>query len=163
VTPGVLVAGVGNVLFGDDGFGVEVVHRLRQHPLPEGVMVADYGIRSLHLAFALLDAPSLLVLVDTMGRGGTPGSLYLIDPEHPDAASVASRPDPHGMDLGRVFELVAHMGGRLPRTRIVGCEPADLSHKLELSAPMLEAIPSAIDMIQQLIRSEGRTHEQVQS
>ena len=52
----ILIAGIGNVFLGDDGFGVEVVKRLAERELPEGVEVVDFGIRGLDLAYAL-DGP----------------------------------------------------------------------------------------------------------
>ena len=50
-----LVAGIGNIFLSDDGFGVEVANRLAGRPLPDGVRVADFGIRGVHLAYELLD------------------------------------------------------------------------------------------------------------
>ena len=61
----VLVAGIGNVFLGDDGFGVEVVGRLDAGSLPDSVDVADYGIRGVHLAYELLDGRyDTVILVD---------------------------------------------------------------------------------------------------
>ena len=51
----ILIAGIGNIFFGDDAFGVEVARRLAQRPLAEQVDVRDFGIRGLDLANALLD------------------------------------------------------------------------------------------------------------
>ena len=50
-----LVAGIGNIFLGDDGFGCEVVKRLAERELPEGVEVRDFGIRGMDLAYALMD------------------------------------------------------------------------------------------------------------
>src|SRR2546430_16670733 len=76
----VLVAGIGNVFLGDDGFGVEVVARLAQRPLPEGVEVADFGIRGFDLAYALMEGYDFAVLVDALPRGGPPRELFLVEP-----------------------------------------------------------------------------------
>ena len=149
----VLVAGVGNVFFNDDGFGVEVVRRLAHRNLPPNTVVADYGIRGVHLAFDLLSPPALLVLVDTIARGRAPGTLYVVDPDLENAP--AGTADGHAMDPRAVFAALREMGGIVPRTRIVGCEPADLGEGMTLSAPVREAIEPAIGMIQQLIVREG--------
>ena len=77
----VLVAGIGNVFLGDDGFGVEVVRRLAGRGMPENVEVRDFGIRGMDLAYALQDGYGLVVLVDATPRGGEPGTVYLIEPE----------------------------------------------------------------------------------
>jgi hydrogenase maturation protease len=153
----VLVAGIGNVFLGDDGFGVAVAQALAKDPLPEGTRVVDYGIRGLHLAFELLDPPDLLVLVDTTSRQREPGTLYLIDPELEKESLGVATPDAHAMDPVTVFASVLHLGGRLPRARIVGCEPASLDEGMGLSAPVENAIPAAVSMIRELIESESRT------
>ncbi len=78
-----LVAGVGNIFFGDDGFGVEVARRLTECELPEGVTVADYGIRGMHLAYDLSNGFDRAILIDAAPRGGTPGTVYVLEPEEP--------------------------------------------------------------------------------
>ena len=77
----ILIACIGNIFLGDDGFGVEVAQRLGKRHYPEGVQVVDFGIRGLDLAYTLLDDFDTLVLVDTVSRGGPPGTLYLIEPD----------------------------------------------------------------------------------
>jgi hydrogenase maturation protease len=150
----VLVAGIGNVFLGDDGFGVEVARRLARGPLPDGIKVADFGIRGVHLAFELFDPPDLLVLVDATAQGGRPGTLYLIEPDVEDDALRAAEPDAHAMDPCAVLAAARRITGSLPRTRIVGCEPADLREGMELSAAVEQAIEPAITMIRRLIASE---------
>ncbi len=71
--PRILVAGIGNIFFGDDAFGIEVVRRLLARPQPDGVHIRDFGIRGLDLAYTLLDGAEFAILVDAMPRGGTPG------------------------------------------------------------------------------------------
>jgi hydrogenase maturation protease len=151
----VLVAGVGNIFFGDDGFGVEVAKRLAGRELPEGTTVVDYGIRGMHLALDLLSPPDLLVLVDAASRSGPPGTIYIIEPE--DDVPVRA-PDAHSIDPNGVFQALRAMGGTVPRARIVGCEPADLSETIGLSEPVEQAIEPAITMICRLVESEVRGH-----
>jgi hydrogenase maturation protease len=150
----VLVAGIGNVFLGDDGFGVAVAERLAREPLPDGARVRDFGIRGLHLAFELMDPPDLLILVDATHQGGAPGTLYVIDPETapPDAGDGGT--DPHGMTPTSLRAAVERMTGSFPRTRIVGCEPAHIGESMELSPPVREAIEPAVEMIIRLIESE---------
>ena len=77
----ILVAGIGNIFLGDDGFGVEVARRLKENDFPDGVRVQDFGIRSYDLAYALLDGYDLTILVDAVPRASPPGTLYVIEPE----------------------------------------------------------------------------------
>ncbi len=65
----VLVAGVGNIFLGDDGFGVEVARQLAGETGPAGVAVADFGIRGVHLAYQLLEGYDALILIDATARG----------------------------------------------------------------------------------------------
>jgi hydrogenase maturation protease len=81
MTSGTLVAGIGNIFLGDDGFGVEVASRLAQVGVPAGVRVADYGIRGMHLAYDLASGYDAAILIDAAPRGEAPGTLYVIEPE----------------------------------------------------------------------------------
>ena len=150
----ILIAGIGNVFFGDDAFGVAVAQRLAGAP-PPGTRVEDYGIRAIHLAFALLDAPDLCIIADCTARGGPPGTLYVIEPDLETQGGVA---DAHGMNLPVVFAAVRELGGQMPRTLIVGCEPADLEPGIGLSAAVESAVPLAIDMIRDLLTTHHEAH-----
>src|SRR5215212_1406310 len=117
----VLIAGIGNIFLGDDGFGIEVVKRLAGRGLPEGVEVVDFGIRGMDLAYALHEDYDLVVFVDATPRGGEPGTVYLIEPEIEDDGEVSL--DTHGMDSTKVIKLARTLGARPTRTLVVGCEP----------------------------------------
>ena len=115
-SPRLLVAGIGNVFLGDDGFGVEVVARLAQRPLPEGVEVADFGIRGFDLAYALMEGYDFAVLVDALPRGGHPGELFVVEPdlERLEEMEGPSLADGHGMDPVAVLKMVRQFGGQPP-------------------------------------------------
>jgi hydrogenase maturation protease len=66
--PGILIAGVGNIFLGDDAFGVEVVRRLAGRRVPEGVRVVDFGVRSLDLAYALLDGEHAATILESVTK-----------------------------------------------------------------------------------------------
>src|SRR6476620_861333 len=92
-----LVAGMGNIFLGDDGFGVEVASRLAQETLPTWVRVADFGIRGLHLAYELADGHyHTAVVVDASPRGDAPGTVYLIEPDMTNLPA-ADQPNTHNM------------------------------------------------------------------
>ena len=148
----VLVAGIGNIFFGDDGFGVEVARQLASTP-PPGASVIDFGIRGVHLAYELLVPTDLLVVIDLAPRGGAPGSLYLIDPAV-DAAPARAAQDAHGMNLPAVFDSVLAMGGQLPTIRIVGCEPEAIEARLGLSPRVAAAVPLAMTLVRTAISSQ---------
>jgi hydrogenase maturation protease len=148
---GTLVAGVGNVFLGDDGFGVEVARRLADEPLPPDIQVRDFGIRAVHLAYELLEPRDLVIIVDAAGRGGAPGTLYLIEASERDQAANRAAGDAHAMDVRAVLASAMAMGAPLPRVLIAGCEPADLSERMGLSAVVEQAVPEALRMIRTVL------------
>ena len=155
--PRVLIAGVGNVFRGDDGFGVAVIAALTapdREPLPAGVVARDYGIRGLHLAYELLDPPQRLILVDAVTRGEIPGTLFLIEPSGWDDTEST---DPHGMNVTGVLASVRMLGGELPRdVLIVGCEPLALDETMGLSPVVARAVEPAALWIRRLVAGESR-------
>jgi hydrogenase maturation protease len=152
--PRILVAGIGNVFLGDDGFGVAVADRLVRSELPAGVHVEDYGIRGMDLAYALHEY-DVAVFVDATPRGGAPGTLYVIEPELDDDAPVG--PDAHGMDPVKVLALARALGGPVPRVLVLGCEPAtrmsadDEEIVAELSEPVRAALEGAVRLVESLV------------
>ncbi len=164
----VLVAGVGNIFLGDDGFGVEVVRRLAGRGLPEGVEVVDFGIRGMDLAYALQDDYDLVVFVDATPRGEKPGTVYLIEPEIEEDGGVAL--DTHGMDPVKVMKLSRVLGARPTRTLVVGCEPQVIlsgedydDMLMELSAPVLAAVEEAATLVESLVEEIGKEGDKVRS
>ena len=159
MTGSVLVAGIGNIFLGDDGFGVEVIRRLAGETFPANVRVADYGIRGVHLAYQLLDGVDTLVLVDALSRGEAPGTVFLFEPSL-DRPAGADDPivDAHGLDPAAVLALVHHLGGRLQRVLVVGCEPKTLEEGIGLSRPVELAVGQAADLVRKLV-SEGDSHD----
>src|SRR3954469_21113848 len=155
----VLVAGIGNVFLGDDGFGVAVAERLAAGEWPEGVHVEDFGIRGMDLASALA-AYDLAILVDAVPRGGAPGTLYVIEPEAIDGDVGLGA---HGMDPVKVLGLARALGDPLPEIMVVGCEPAvrmtgnEDEVVAELSAPVHAAVDEAVRTVKTLIDERMET------
>ena len=157
----VLIAGIGNIFLGDDGFGVEVVRRLTGRELPEGVEVADFGIRGMDLAYALQDDYELVLIVDATPRGEKPGTVYLIEPEIEDDGEVSL--DTHGMDPVKVIKLSRALGAKPTRTLVVGCEPQivvsgeDYDDMLmELSVPVQAAVEEAAKLVESLVEESNK-------
>jgi hydrogenase maturation protease len=154
--PSILIAGIGNIFLGDDGFGVAVADRLSASVLPAGVRVKDYGIRGLDLAYALLDAPDVTILIDACPRGEAPGTLFVIEPEIGGGdAAAPSVPDAHAMNPLLVIRMAQSMGGDLKRILLVGCEPATLGPEegqLGLSDQVEAAVDEAVALVLALVR-----------
>ncbi len=146
----VLVAGIGNIFLGDDGFGVEVVKRMYGTAVPEGVKVADFGIRGVHLSYELLDGDyDALVLIDALPMGEEPGTVAIFEP---DVESVeASGVDAHSMNPAVVLGMLTNMGGHVPRVVVVGCEPLSVEEGIGLSEPVIAAIVPAIETVRRVL------------
>jgi hydrogenase maturation protease len=164
MTDRVLVAGVGNIFLGDDGFGVEVARRLASAGLPDWVRVADYGTSGMHLAYDLADGYGTAILIDAAPRGGEPGTLTVleVDREHRpeliagDAAAggplQGSRMfDAHGMQPDLVFGVLDMLGAETGPILVVGCEPARLDHGIGLSEPVAAAVDEAVRIVKTLV------------
>lgn len=151
----VLVAGIGNIFLGDDGFGVEVANRMASLPQPEGVVVADFGIRGVHLAYELLGGYDALVLIDAVPLGEEPGTIAVIEPEVADLVAsdddIAPTMDAHSMNPAVVLGMLAGLGGEVGRVLIVGCQPEFLDEGIGLSAPVTAAIDRAITAVTELV------------
>jgi hydrogenase maturation protease len=156
--PRTLVAGIGNIFLGDDGFGCEVVRALERMKLPTGVKVVDYGIRGLDLAYALLEPYETVIFVDAVSRGSAPGTVYLLQPSRAVDSEVISL-DPHSMDPVHLLAMARSLGEISAELFLVGCEPQDfgdeLEGRMELSAIVESSIPEVVNAVLELI---ARTH-----
>ncbi|MDQ1720098.1 MAG: hydrogenase maturation protease [Pseudonocardiales bacterium] len=136
-----LVAGIGNIFFGDDGFGPEVVRQFAANPArPDTARVVDYGIRGMHLAFDLLDGWDALVLVDAIPSRGAPGTLHLIEIPASGLQLEGGGFDAHGMDPAAMLAGVQALGGRLPPAVLIGCEASDVGEGIGLTPAVAGAI-----------------------
>jgi hydrogenase maturation protease len=152
MSPRALVAGVGNVFFRDDGFGVAVARHLMAGHLPGNVVVRDAGIRGIHLAYELLEGWDLLIAIDAVATGGVPGALHLIEPS--GDRSVPARPqEVHGMDLSSILAMARALGTTLPPVLVVGCEVADVAEGMGLTPEVARAVPTAARMVESAVRA----------
>jgi hydrogenase maturation protease len=151
-----LIAGVGNIFLGDDGFGVEVAGRLAGAGLPDWVRVADYGISGMHLAYDLAEGFDTTILVDAAPRGEEPGTVYVVEV---DAGGGQGRDrgnpllDAHGMQPDLVFGMLDLLGADAGRVLLVGCEPASTEPGMGLSAPVAAAVDEAVRIVHDLVRT----------
>lgn len=144
-----LVAGVGNVLRGDDGFGPAVTERLGH--LPEQVDVVETGIGGIALLQELMAGCDGLVLIDAVDRGAVPGTVFLITPEVGEAVHV---PDVHLANPDRVLTMAKTMGFLPDRVLIVGCQPADVDELgAGLSPEVARALAIAVAKVEETVNA----------
>jgi hydrogenase maturation protease len=157
----ILIAGIGNIFLGDDGFGSEVMRhvcgRVNGAEGLAGVRATDYGIGGMHLAYDLLEDWDALVLVDAIPDRGSPGTVHVFEADHESADAPAGL-DAHGMDPVTVFASLRALGGTPPRTVVVGCEVADVNEGMGLSEAVEAAVPEAVRAVESavaLLRTEA--------
>ena len=163
----VLVAGVGNIFLGDDGFGVEAARRLAGAGLPDWVRVADYGTSGMHLAYDMAEGYDTTILIDAAPRGGKPGTVTVVevgpgDREDLSAAGGAVQGsrlfDAHGMQPDVVFGVLDMLGAKAGRVLVVGCEPASAGYGIGLSQPVEAALDEAVRVVTDLVKTAGQEY-----
>jgi hydrogenase maturation protease len=142
-----LVAGIGNIFLGDDGFGPEVVRQVPDHR--DGVRITDYGIRGMHLAYDLLEGWDALVLVDAVPDRGAPGRVEVLRPDletDPPTGRVDGV-DAHAMAPEAVFAAVRALGGAIPPTVVVGCQVQSVAEGIGLTDTVAAAVRPAVTAV----------------
>ncbi len=158
--PKILICGVGNVLLGDDGFGVELANRLMSHNgIPDWVKIIETGIGGMSLVQELMYGYEAVIILDAYSRGGKPGQLYLLEPVLPDLSQLNSQEmrdyfaDTHYATPIRALSLLSHVSDPPGTMRIVGCEPEELDDmKIGLSPVVETAVDKAFTMVLDLLK-----------
>jgi hydrogenase maturation protease len=156
MTARILVAGIGNIFLGDDGFGSEVVRNAEIPQDDSGVRVIDYGIRGMHLAYDLLEEWDTLVLVDAVPSRGSPGTLHVFQADCEDDAEPGL--DAHSMDPAAVFASLRALGGSPPYTVVVGCEAGSVEEGMGLTEPVAKAVPRAARAVEEIVAALREDH-----
>lgn len=158
---------MGNVLRGDDGFGVAVARELEERDLPPEVDVSEVGISGVSMAQDLLEEYDALVLVDAMERDEGPGTLYVERAEVPDLDQYGTREiagfaaDMHQTDPSKVLVLGEALGVLPDPVVLVGCEPAGTDElEDDLSEPVREAVPRAVEHVELVVEELLAAEEQ---
>jgi hydrogenase maturation protease len=154
----ILVAGVGNLLRGDDGFGVEVARALMDRTLPPGVRVVETGIGGIHLVQEMLTPTDALLVIDAVDLGRPPGTVLVIQPEVIDVHAFApmerydALADMHYAKPERAFMLAKALGVLPGRFLMVGCQPVDAERLGEgLSPEVTVAVTVAVAEVERIV------------
>jgi hydrogenase maturation protease len=98
-----------------------------------------------------------VILVDTVSRGGRPGTLYVIEPDLAEIGAGPAQLDAHALDPMRVLAAAKSLGARFGRILLVGCEPSpetvdpDGEGSMGLSEPVRNALEEAVHVIEELV------------
>ncbi|MDP9410251.1 MAG: hydrogenase maturation protease [Actinomycetota bacterium] len=156
MTTRVLVAGVGNDLLGDDGFGIAVVQRFSEAGVPEGVEVFESGIAGIRMVQELMDGYEALVVVDATDRGEEPGTVCLLEVEIPDPEELTEEgrqeflADTHLTVPSKALTLARALEVLPPRVYILGCQPKECELGMGLSEPVERGVAVATERLREL-------------
>jgi hydrogenase maturation protease len=141
----ILVAGIGNILHGDDGYGVAVAQRLAQRPdLPHNVKVVETGIGGISLVQELFDGYDVLLIVDAIDRKGVPGTLYLLETQVQDLAEWPQEQrqeflaNMHMTTPSRALILARALRILPPSVYMLGCQPTLYDELIIGLSPLVE-------------------------
>jgi hydrogenase maturation protease len=151
----VLVAGIGNVLHGDDGYGVAVAQQLSQRPdLPRNVKVVETGIGGISLVQELFDGYDVLLIVDAVDRKGAPGTIFLLETEVQDLAEWPQEQrqeflaNMHMTTPSRALILARALGVLPPSVYMLGCQPTLYDELvIGLSPPVERAVELSVERL----------------
>lgn len=153
----VLIAGLGNIFYGDDAFGCEVAKALWAQELAPNVVVRDFGIRGIDLAFEMADNYDLIILVDSVVLGLAPGTVSVLE-----ASAIGEIELPtHDLTPNRAIQLARTLGGATENILLVGCEPANLEFSDEMSPEVTNAVHQAVDQILKLAKKYGESETNI--
>lgn len=142
----IMVLGVGNILFTDEGLGIRAIEKLMdRYEFPENVSIQDGGVLGINL-LGIISEADYLIVVDAIKNGGPPGTLYRLEGDEIPKRILAKN-SLHQVDLLEALTLCQILD-KVPETVILGIEPKDIKTTgIELTAPIQERIESLIDMV----------------
>lgn len=167
--PRILIAGMGNILRRDDGFGVAVAQRLQAADLPTNVTVVEVGTGGISLVQELMAPPGyeMLVLLDAVQGDGPAGRVVVLDADvpdlddFPDAIRRDYLADMHYAVPARALVLAKALGVLPEKTLIVGCRPeVHEAFEIGLSRSVTGAVEAAVERVKVLLSdvAETRAH-----
>jgi hydrogenase maturation protease len=154
----ILVLGIGNILWADEGFGVRTVEEFhRRYAVPDNVTILDGGTQGLYLVNYLEEADRLIVF-DAIDYGLEPGQLKLVCDDEVPRFTGAKKMSLHQTGFQEVISA-ADLLGRCPKHLVlIGCQPLDLEDwGGPLTSPVRDQIAPAIDLACRILAEWGVT------
>ena len=153
MAPRVLILGIGNVLWADEGFGVRCVEQLAETKVfPDNVQLLDGGTQGLYL-LPFLEEADVLVVFDAVDYGLEPGTLKLVKDEDVPAFMGAKKMSLHQTGFQDVIATAQLMGYCPECLFLIGCQPEELEDyggglRAVVAAQIEPAIQAALDYLE---------------
>ena len=160
----ILILGIGNVLWADEGFGVRCVEAMAEsHALPASVRLLDGGTQGLYLLPFLEDVDGLIVF-DAIDYGLVPGTMKIVRDDQVPAFMGAKKMSLHQTGFQDVIATAQLMGHCPPNMVLIGCQPVELEdYGGGLRDAVAARIPEALRIAREILADwgvevqEGRT------
>jgi len=152
----VLVLGIGNLLWADEGFGVRCVEQLAaEWRVPQGVTVMDGGTQGLYLLPYVQGAQRLIVF-DAIDYGLPPGTMKCVEGDQVPRFMGAKKMSLHQTGFQEVI-AAASLTGQLPeQLLLIGVQPEELDdYGGSLRAVVKARLDDAVDMAVAALRDWG--------
>ncbi|NTT84915.1 HyaD/HybD family hydrogenase maturation endopeptidase [Tabrizicola fusiformis] len=158
MTDRVLILGIGNLLWADEGFGVRCVEAMAQsYALPEGVTLLDGGTQGLYL-LPFLEAADALIVFDAIDYGLPPGTMKIVRDDEVPAFMGAKKMSLHQTGFQDVIATATLMGYRPAKMVLIGCQPVELEDFGGGLRPAVAArIPQALEIARATLADWGIT------
>ncbi|SEQ61498.1 hydrogenase maturation protease [Azotobacter beijerinckii] len=125
-SPNILILGIGNLLWADEGFGVRCVELLNaRYRFPDGVRLMDGGTQGIYLVQHVQQADCLIVF-DAVDYGLPPGTLKIVRDDEVPKFMGAKRMSLHQTGFQDVLALAEFTGAYPRELLLVGVQPAEL-------------------------------------
>jgi hydrogenase maturation protease len=144
-----MVLGIGNIIMGDEGFGLHVIRRLKEIGMPENIILEEGGVGGFDL-LSDLEGIKQLVVVDIMMLPLPPGELQIFKPGNPPAEPGKVIVSFHQVGVLELINLWGLMGNEEPEVTFLVTRPQTIEWGTELSQPLKPAVEKAANMIKTL-------------
>jgi hydrogenase maturation protease len=142
----ILIAGIGNLLFTDEGLGVHILKELSKKKLPKKVELAEIGTATFELV-RFIDGKDKVIIVDAIVSDEAPGTIYKLTPKELKSSSKNQLASLHQFGICEAIETVTQMGNT-PEIVIFGVVLKDYqSIGTELTPELKKSIPKIIQEI----------------
>jgi hydrogenase maturation protease len=163
VTKKIGIAGIGNYILADEGFGVHVVHYLQNnYVFPENVEIQDIGTAGIYMAPFLEECDPVLV-IDVVDLEGEPGSFHFFSIDDVKAGNFQMRMSPHQLGFLEIYEVVKLRGEEPQEVEFYTVIPKVLEESIELSDEVDQRKVEVAEMILKRLRELGVEYNPVES
>lgn len=152
----ILILGIGNVLWADEGFGVRCVEVMAEtHALPPSVRLLDGGTQGLYL-LPFLEETEALIVFDAIDYGLPPGTMKIVRDGEVPAFMGAKKMSLHQTGFQDVIATAQLMGYCPAEMVLIGCQPVELEDYGGGLRPEVAArIPEALRIAREVLAEWG--------